>query len=111
MEKSFTTYVSRGYEHTVYELYGIRKNGKKATCFCNKQQWDKFDVPIKERKPRSKSEIKSEHKSKLEIISYSKDAKKRSVRKRKVYNEEIEKWLLEHNDIDFQKLIDKDMFQ
>ena len=113
VKKSFTSYFSGGHQHTVYMLYGIRQNGAKATSMVNREQWERFDVPIEERKPRSKRERKEEHKKKMKLIAFSKETKpsrEPGKNKRRAHNEEIEKWLLENNGIDFNSLLDDGLF-
>jgi len=112
VKKSFTSYFSGGHQHTVYMLYGIRANGAKATSMVNREQWERFDVPIEEHKPRSKRERKEEHDKKMKLIAFPKpkEAKEPPKNKRKAHNEEIEKWLLENNGIDFSSLLDDGLF-
>ena len=112
VKKSFTSYFSGGHQHTVYMLYGVRASGARATAMVNHEQWEKFNVPIEEHKPRSKSEIKEEHSKKMKLIACPKPKtpKEPGKNKRRAHNEEIEKWLLEHNGLDFNALTDDGLF-
>ena len=112
VKKTYTTYFACNRWRTVYMLWGVRVDGRQATLFCNKERWDEYDVPVEETKVRSKEEKKAEHKINVELLACPKEKKEREKPKncKRVYNEEIEKWLLEHNGIDFSNLLDKNLF-
>ena len=87
--------------HYTYMLQGLTERGNKANAVVNKSQYDKFDVPESEREITGKI-----HRDTIQDNLLSKKRKPRPLtkNKRKAYNEEIERWLAEHNGIDFDKL-------
>ena len=87
--------------HYTYMLQGRTKLGNKANAVVNKSQYDKFDVPSEERVVTRKINRRT-----IQNNTLSKKRKERPLPKsrRKAYNEDIERWLAEHNGIDFDKL-------
>jgi hypothetical protein len=84
--------------HFTYTLVGISPSGKKVSTLVNKEQWDEYNVPIEEKEINKKIDRKKQR------IKGMKSSYKRKTpipkSQRKVYNEEIEKWLIEHYDLD-----------
>lgn len=83
--------------HLTYTLIGYSPSGYKVSVMVNKEQWDQFDVPIETRKIDKKID-----RNKIRMKKLSKVSKKSKIppkNKRKIYNEEIEKWLIEHYDL------------
>lgn len=89
--------------HMTYVLVGITKDGHRCGALVNKSQWDRYDVPIKEKKISKKGIAVREAKR---IKSQKPEWKTRPPKKfrRKVISNEVEKWLAEHYDIDFDSL-------
>lgn len=88
--------------HFTYMLQGLTDKGNKANALVNRSQWDKFDVPVEERVIEKKTDRRRMRNR------YLKPSRKRKTpvpkSKRKVYDEEIERWLAEHYDIDLDDL-------
>ena len=81
--------------HLTYNLMGTSQNGKNVSTLVNKDQWDVFDVPVEKREVNKKvNRLKTRRKR----LNAQIPQKERYVpkSKRKVYNEEIEKWIIEH---------------
>lgn len=101
VEKKIRTDV---YGHYTYMLQGFTEKGHKANAVVNKSQWDKFNVPSEERVV----EKKLKHVRRSSRLSSMKPSKKNKTpinkHRKKVFNEEIEKWLADHYDIDLEKL-------
>lgn len=91
VEKKIITNV-RG--HFTYTLIGTSNTGKLVSAIVNKSQWDNFDVPIEEREINKRTNKKKERAKHLNPKRKRKTPVPKD--KRKVYNEEIEKWLIEH---------------
>lgn len=87
--------------HYTYVLKGeYVENGRVVKCsnLVNKDQWDRYDVPVLERKAGdARREQRVTKKRKMAKIVPSRNYKK-------VYDEEIEKWLLDHADMDLKAL-------
>lgn len=84
--------------HLTYNLMGTSQNGKNVSALVNKEQWDAFDVPVEKREVNKKvNRLKTRRKR----LNAQIPQKERHVpkNKRKVYNEEIEKWIIEHYDL------------
>lgn len=92
--------------HFTYMLQGLTDKGNKACALVNQSQWDKFDVPIEERKIDKKVDRRRVRKSSMKPVVGRKTPVPKS--QRKVYNEEIERWLAEHYDIDLDDLKEDD---
>lgn len=88
--------------HLTYVLKGITENGKTASALVNKGQWDMYDVPIVQRSIDKKTDRKRQRvKSLRQGRRYKKDLPKAE---RRAYNEQIQKWIVEHYDIDLDNL-------
>lgn len=87
-------------KHFIYILKGITARGTYATSNVNKEVWDRYDVPI------VKMEVKKHARNEYEISrkNYKRKMKIPPKSQRKVENEEIEKWLAEHLDLDWEKI-------
>ena len=84
--------------HFTYSLRGVTENGTKASTVVNKSQWDKYDVPCEERFIEKIPDRKRKrNKSMQPVIGRSTPVPKGQ---RRVYDEEIEKWLASHYEID-----------
>lgn len=90
--------------HYVYNIHGKDEQGHKCMNNVSKDVWDRFDVPVIEFKMR-KRERKS-RKEKEKVLNKSKKTWSRKIDKffRRVKNDEIEKWLAEHNNMDLNNL-------
>jgi hypothetical protein len=86
--------------HYTYTLIGISPSGNKVSTLVNKEQWDEYDVPIEEKKIDKKIDRKRQRVKGLNPIYKRKTPIPKS--QRKVYNEEIEKWLAEHYDLNLE---------
>ena len=87
-------------KHFIYILKGRTIRGTYATSNVNKEVWDRYDVPI------TKMEVKKHARNEYEISrkNYKRKMKIPPKSRRKVENEEIEKWLAEHLDLDWEKI-------
>lgn len=92
--------------HLTYMLTGLTAKGNKACALVNQSQWEKFDVPIEERKIDKKVDRRRVRKSSMKPVVGRKTPVPKS--QRKVHNEEIERWLAEHYDIDLDDLKEDD---
>lgn len=92
--------------HFTYMLQGLTDKGNKANALVNKSQWDKFDVPIIERKIEKTTNRKKMRNDSMRPAVGRKTPIPKS--QKKAYNEEIEKWLADHYDIDLDELKDDD---
>ena len=92
--------------HFTYMLQGLTDKGNKANALVNKSQWDKFDVPIEERVVGKKTDRKRMRNKELKPAVGRKTPIPKS--QKKAYNEEIEKWLAEHYDINLDDLKEKE---
>ena len=88
--------------HYTYMLQGITDKGNKANALVNKSQWDAFDVPVGERVIDKKINRKKKRIKAMQPVVGRKTPVPKS--KRRAYNEEIEKWLAEHYDVDIDDL-------
>ena len=88
--------------HYTYMLQGITDKGNKANALVNKSQWDEFDVPVEERVVERKIDRKRKRIKAMQPVVGRRTPVPKS--KRRAYNEEIEKWLAEHYDIDIDDL-------
>ena len=88
--------------HLTYMLQGVTDKGNKANALVNKSQWDKFDVPVEE-KVVSKNADRRRVRNKAMQPAIGRKTPIRKCEKR-AYNEDIEKWLAEHYDIDMDDL-------
>jgi hypothetical protein len=81
--------------HLTYNVIGTSPAGYKMSVLVNKEQWEQFDVPIETRKIDKKVNRK---RIRLKRLNMSEDNKPKipPKNKRQVYNEEIEKWIIEH---------------
>lgn len=88
--------------HSTYVLIGEYRDDDgqvwKCSSLVNKDQWDRYDVPVTERKPNQAK--RGDYRAKKKRVL----AKMAPTRRNKVYDQEIEKWLLEHSDMDFGSL-------
>ena len=87
--------------HLTYALIGLSPSGKKVSALVNKEQWEEYDVPIEEKEINDKIDRKKQRIKGLQPAYKRKTSIPKS--QRKVYNEEIEKWLVEHYDLDVLK--------
>lgn len=85
----------------VYNLHGVADNGNKAVNNVAKDVWDRFDVPIIEHEVRRRDKRDAWEKN-LEPRTKWKGPIPKS--RRKIQNEEIEKWLAENYGIDLEHL-------
>lgn len=88
--------------HYTYMLQGITDKGNVANALVNKSQWDGFDVPVKERVIEKKTNRKRKRTKAMQPVVGRRTPVPKS--KRRAYNEEIEKWLAEHYDIDIDDI-------
>ena len=88
--------------HYTYMLQGITDKGNKANALVNKSQWDEFDVPVEERVIDKKIDRRKKRIKAMQPVVGRKTPVPKS--KRRAYNEEIEKWLAEHYDIDLDDI-------
>ena len=88
--------------HYTYMLQGITDKGNVANALENKSQWDEFDVPVEERVIDKKIDRKKKRIKAMQPVVGRKTPVPKS--KRRAYNEEIEKWLAEHYDIDLDDI-------
>lgn len=91
--------------HYTYVLKGLyAEDGRiyKCASFVNKDQWDRYgDVPVVDKAVEKKAGAKYRSDRKRSLLG------KPSRRKgKRVYDEEIEQWLLDHCDMDFNALDD-----
>jgi hypothetical protein len=88
--------------HLTYVLVGKTNSDKTVSTLVNKSQWDKYNVPIEEK------EVKDKINRKSNVVYGIQGRKKRKSKqpksKRKCYNEEIEKWLADHYDLNLDEL-------
>ena len=88
--------------HLTYMLTGLTAKGHKACALVNKSQWDNFDVPIEEREvPKKVDRKRMRNKSMQPAVGRKTPIPKSQKR---VYNEDIEKWLADHYDINLDDL-------
>ena len=87
--------------HFTYMLQGLTDKGNKANALVNKSQWDKFDVPIEEKEVGRTDRRRTRNSSMQPAVGRKTPIPKNE---RKAYNEEIERWLAEHYDIDLDDL-------
>lgn len=88
--------------HLTYMLTGLTEKGHKACALVNQSQWDKFDVPIEEREIAKKVDRKRLRNKSMQPAVGRKTPIPKS--EKRVYNEEIERWLAKHYDIDLDTL-------
>ena len=88
--------------HLTYMLQGLTDKGNKANALVNKSQWDMFDVPVVE-KTIAKKKDRGFARNKAMQPAIGRKTPIRKCEKR-AYNEDIEKWLAEHYDIDMDDL-------
>ena len=88
--------------HFTYMLQGLTDKGNKANALVNKSQWDKFDVPIEERAIDKKVDRRRIRNSAMQPNVGRKTPIPKN--EKRVYNEEIERWLAKHYDIDLDTL-------
>lgn len=94
--------------HLTYMLRGVSERGIRLHTLVSKSQWDRYDVPVEER------EVTRTAKQNRDL---RRDALSRSLRppmprqktkvpksRKRVENEEIERWIAEHNGLDFDRL-------
>lgn len=88
--------------HLVYNIHGMDADGHKCTNNVAKDVWDRFDVPVIEFQMRKKQSRKEKEKQ----LNREKRTWTRKIDKccRKIKNDEIEKWLAEHNGLDLNNL-------
>ena len=92
--------------HYTYMLQGLTDRGNKANALVNRSQWEMFDVPVEERKVERKADRRrTREKAMQPAVGRSTPIPKSQ---RKAYNEEIERWLAEHYDIDLDRLKEED---
>lgn len=87
--------------HFTYILKGKTFNHKSITSLVNKEQWQQFDVPIEERNINKKIDRK---KIRNKLLKPCKKVKKPRKFQTKIYNEQIEKWLIDNYNIDLNKI-------
>ena len=93
--------------HKTYMLRGVTDRGSNMCTLVNRSQWEKFDVPVEEerfivRKTDHRAMRNNQLKPSAERRKHRMNLKHDKV----VYNEEVERWLAEHYDIDLDKLKD-----
>lgn len=90
--------------HYTYMLKGVTDKGHCACAVVNKSQYEQFDVPSEERVVKKSLQMKR----RVQRISEMKPIKKRKGRlvksMKKCLDEDIEKWLADHADLDMSKL-------
>ncbi len=88
--------------HLVYNIHGKDEQGHKCMNNVAKEVWDRFDVPVIEFEVRKKQSRKEKEKQ----LNREKKTWSRGVDKfyRRIKNEDIEKWLAEHNGLDMNNL-------
>lgn len=86
--------------HLTYLLCCKTEKGRIITTLVNKDQWEQFDVPIQERQI-NKVDRQAMRKRMLQPGKKLKKPKKKEIR---IYNEEIEKWLADHYNLDLNNL-------
>lgn len=97
--KKIVTHVHR---HFTYTLVGKSTTGKIVTTLVNKSQWDKYDVPFEEKVIDKKINVMFKRAAKMKKKRKRKTKLPKNMRR--CYNEEIEKWLAEHYDLDLDNL-------
>jgi len=85
-----------------YMLQGVTEKGNVANRLVNKSQWDSFDVPVVEREVSKNTNRRKIRNDSMKPAIGRKTSIPKS--KRRAYNEEIEKWLAEHYDLDLDDL-------
>lgn len=85
---------------TAYNIHGVAENGDKACNNVAKEVWNRFDVPIIEYTVRKK---KRRNIIERELLPKSISNSPVSRSRKKVLNDEIEKWLAEKYNVDADK--------
>lgn len=92
--------------HLVYNIWGKDELGKKCVNNVAKDVWDRFDVPVVEYQMTEKeTREKKEKYLNRTTKEWSNPIFKSD--KRRTKNEEIEKWLAEHNNLDLNSIKDE----
>ena len=91
--------------HYTYMLKGVTDMGHQAVALVNKSQWDGFDVPVEEKTVSKKADRRRMRNDAMQPVVGRKTPVPKS--QRRAYNEEIERWLAEHYDIDLDRLKDE----
>lgn len=84
----------------VYNIHGVNDDGHKACANVAKDVWDRFNVPIVEYTMREKEQRGFWEKTQKGKKTYRYPIQKS---RKKVQNEEIERWLTEKYDLDLDK--------
>lgn len=92
------------YGHLTYVLIGVSENGTRFSTLVNKSQWDRYDVPVTEKKVEGKKHNDIRRKKRIKMLRPTKKTPLPQKSRRKVINVEIERWLAEHYDIDFDSM-------
>lgn len=84
----------------IYNLHGVSSKGHKACSNVAKEVWDRFDVPVVEHKvkrdiPRNSLENEMDLRKRKTKQKISKD-------RRKIENDDIERWLAEKYDMSLE---------
>lgn len=85
-----------------YMLQGVTEKGNVANRLVNKSQWDSFDVPVVEREVSKNTNRRRIRNDSMKPAIGRKTPIPKS--QRRAYNEEIERWLAEHYDLDLDDL-------
>ncbi len=94
--------------HFTYMLRGTGPRGITLHALVNKTQWDRYDVPVVEkavtRTAKQNRELRDD--AAMRYLKKPLPKQKSKVKKcrKRVFNEDIERWIAEHNDLDFDKL-------
>lgn len=86
--------------HLTYTLCCRTQKGKTITSFVNREQWEQFDVPIQEKQ----ADKVDRRRIRKRLMKPSKKIIKPRKYKTQIYNEEIEKWLADHYNLDLNNL-------
>lgn len=92
--------------HLVYVLCGFTERGNKASATVNKSQWDAFDVPMVEKSVNKKTDRKRKRNNSMQPHIGRKTPVPKN--QKRVYDEEIERWLASHYGIDLNELPKED---
>lgn len=93
--------------HYTYMLQGLTDLGNKANALVNQSQWERFDVPVEERAVGRKTDRRRMRNRRMQPAVGRGTPVPKS--QRKAYNEEIERWLAEHYDIDLDELKENEL--
>lgn len=92
--------------HFVYNIWGKDEFGKKCVNNVAKDVWDRFDVPVVEYQT-AKKETREKKEKYLNRTTKNWSNPIFKSDNRRINNEEIEKWLAEHNNLDLNNIKDE----